>query len=63
MNMGLILIVVGVVLGIVFVGLRPLFVNRSDADNPAARLNRALGWIALVVVIWGVVLFVYYRFA
>ena len=59
MNVGLVLVIVGLVaLGCAW-AFRALFVDTSDEHNPNRRMNVALGIAGAVAAAWGVVLLLF----
>ncbi len=60
MNVGILLIVIGLISAFFAYGFKAFFVDRSDKENPYRRLVAVIGFAGLIAVAWGVVLLLFY---
>ena len=60
MNVGLLLIVIGLISAFAAYGFKALFVDTSDEENPYRKLVAAIGYAGLLAVAWGGVLLLFY---
>ena len=56
MNIGVVLIIVGLIAGVAAYGLKAMFVNTADKENPYRKLVAVVGYSGLIAIGWGVVL-------
>ncbi len=60
MNVGILLIVIGLTSALCAYGFKAFFVDRSDKENLYRRLVAVIGFAGLIAVAWGVVLLLFY---
>jgi hypothetical protein len=59
MNVGLVLVLIGVAVWLAMYGFRALFVDRADKENPYRTLVKGAGYLALAIAAWGLVLLLF----
>ncbi len=60
MKVDVLLIVIGLIAAFSAYGLKALFVDTSDKENPYRMLVTVIGYAGLIAVAWGVVLLLFY---
>ena len=60
MNIAFIFIVIGVVGLILSRGLKTMFVDSSDENNPYRMLAATIGYGGIAAIFWGVILLTFY---
>lgn len=59
MNVGLMLVLIGVAVWLAMYGFRALFVDRADKENPYRTLVTVVGYLGLAAAGWGLVLLLF----
>ena len=60
MNVGILLIVIGLISAFSAYGFKAFFVDTSDKENPYRRLVAVIGYAGFIAVAWGAVLMLFY---
>ena len=60
MNVGILLIVIGLTSALCAYGFKAFFVDTSDEENPYRMLVAFVGYAGLIAVVWGGVLLLFY---
>lgn len=59
MNVGMILVAIGVAVWLAMYGFKAMFVDRADKENPYKTLVTVVGYLGLVAAGWGLVLLLF----
>ena len=59
MNVGLVLVLVGVAVWLAMYGFRALFVDKADKENPYRTLVTVVGYLGVATAAWGLVLLLF----